>query len=154
MIPLQVARSRPALIAALLGAAGLAWWWTVLRMSGMDAGPGTSLGTLGWFTGSWAPMMAAMMLPSFGPTLAAYVTLTPGRPHGRWMLFGCGYLLVWAAAGLLAYGVYELGKALVAQGDCKGARAELARFKALPGVKPEAAAQADAIAASCGASVK
>jgi cytochrome c-type biogenesis protein CcmH/NrfG len=45
---------------------------------------------------------------------------------------------------------YELGKALVAQGDCKAARAELARFKALPGIKPEAAAQADGIAAVCG----
>ena len=49
---------------------------------------------------------------------------------------------------------YELVKALVAQGDCKAARAELARFKALPGIKPEAAAQADGIAASCAAPVK
>ena len=40
--------------AALLAAAGLAWWWTVERMAGMDAGPGGRLGTLGWFTGSWA----------------------------------------------------------------------------------------------------
>jgi predicted metal-binding membrane protein len=82
-------------------------------MAGMDAGPGTSLGTLGWFTGSWALMMAAMMLPSFAPTLAAYATQTRGRPTGRWVLFACGYLLAWAAAGLLAYGAYELGKAVL-----------------------------------------
>ncbi len=44
---------------------------------------------------------------------------------------------------------YELGKALVANGDCSAANAELARFRALPGVKPEAKAQADAIAKSC-----
>jgi predicted metal-binding membrane protein len=113
MTPLEVVRSRPAIAAALLGATGLAWWWTVQRMTGMDAGPGTSLGTIGWFTGSWALMMAAMMLPSFAPTLAAYVTLAHGRTPGRPVLFACGYLLAWAAAGLLAYGVYELGKAVL-----------------------------------------
>jgi predicted metal-binding membrane protein len=112
-MPLQVVRSRPSVIAALLAAAGLAWWWTVQRMAGMDGSPGTSLGTLAWFTGSWVLMMMAMMLPSFAPTLAAYVTLTRGRPGGRWVLFACGYLLAWAAAGLLAYGVYELGRALL-----------------------------------------
>jgi predicted metal-binding membrane protein len=113
MMALGVVRSRPAVIAALLGAAGLAWWWTVERMSGMDTGPGASLGTVGWFTGSWALMMAAMMLPSFAPTLDAYVTLSPARNPGRWVLFACGYLLAWAVAGVVAYGVYELGKALL-----------------------------------------
>jgi predicted Zn-dependent protease len=44
---------------------------------------------------------------------------------------------------------YELVKTLVAKGDCPGAKAALARFKALPGVKPEAKQQADAIVASC-----
>ena len=46
-------------------------------------------------------------------------------------------------------GHYELMKALVAKGDCPAAQTALARFKALPGVKPEAQKQADAIAASC-----
>ena len=40
-------------------------------------------------------------------------------------------------------------KVLVAKGDCPDARSELARFKALPGVKPEAQKQADAIVATC-----
>ena len=44
---------------------------------------------------------------------------------------------------------YELLKALVAKGDCAAAQAELAKFRALPAVKPEAKAQADAIAKSC-----
>ena len=44
---------------------------------------------------------------------------------------------------------YELTKALVAKGDCGGAKAALAQFEALPGVKPEAKKQAEAIAASC-----
>ena len=33
------------------GGGWVAWWWTVIRMAGMDTGPGTDLGTLGWFTG-------------------------------------------------------------------------------------------------------
>ena len=41
------ARGRVGLIAVLFALAGLAWWSTVDRMAGMDAGPGTSLGTLG-----------------------------------------------------------------------------------------------------------
>ena len=37
-------------VGGLLAAAGLAWWLTVARMAGMDAAPGTHLGTVGWFT--------------------------------------------------------------------------------------------------------
>lgn len=114
MTPLQTARKHPKLVAGLLAIAGLAWWGTGERMAGMDEGPGTDLGTFGWFTGSWLVMMAAMMLPSFAPTLAAYVTLLCGRGASRWLLFACGYLLAWTAAGVVAYGVFELGKGLLA----------------------------------------
>jgi len=48
-----------------------------------------------------------------------------------------------------AFARYELGKALVAQGDCAAAGAELAKFRALPGVKPEAQARAEALAKLC-----
>jgi predicted metal-binding membrane protein len=116
MSPLEITRKRPEVLAGLLAVAGLGWWWTVQRMAGMDSGPGTDLGTLGWFTGSWAVMMAAMMLPSFAPTLAAYATVSRGRGSGRWLPFTCGYLLVWMAAGLLAYGLFELGKELFGGG--------------------------------------
>jgi predicted metal-binding membrane protein len=112
-MPLQAARNHLGVFAGLLAAAGLAWWLTVQRMAGMDAGPGADLGTLGWFTGSWVVMMAAMMLPSFAPTLSAYATLTRGGP-GRWLLFACGYLLAWTAAGVVAYGLFALGKGLLA----------------------------------------
>jgi predicted metal-binding membrane protein len=114
MTPLQAARRRPEVIAGILLAAGLAWWWTVERMAGMDAAPGASLGTLAWFAGSWVLMMAAMMLPSFAPTVAGYATLRRGRRTSRALLFACGYLLAWTAAGVLAYGAFELGKALFA----------------------------------------
>ena len=68
-------RAELGMVAAVLAAAGLAWWATVDRMAGMDAGPGTDLGAIGWFTGVWAVMMAAMMLPSLAPTGAVYTAL-------------------------------------------------------------------------------
>jgi predicted metal-binding membrane protein len=110
MSPLRTAQKHREVLAAVVIATALAWWWTVERMAGMSASPGTALGTLGWFTGSWAVMMAAMMLPSFAPTLAAYVNVARGRAPGQALLFAVGYLLVWAAAGVVAYGVFELGK--------------------------------------------
>jgi predicted metal-binding membrane protein len=79
----------------------------------MDAGPGTDLGTLGWFAGSWILMMTAMMLPSFVPTLTAYATFSRGADRGSGLIFAAGYLLVWAAVGIAAYGIFELGKALL-----------------------------------------
>lgn len=62
-----VARARLGLIAVLFVLSGVAWWSTVDRMRGMDGGPGTELGTLGWFLSVALVMMAAMMLPSVAP---------------------------------------------------------------------------------------
>jgi predicted metal-binding membrane protein len=95
---------RAAVIGGLLAAAGLAWWSTALRMEGMDAVPGTDLGTVGWFTVTWAVMMATMMLPSLGPAAAA-ATAPWRRIPGRTVLFAGGYLLVWTLTGLAVYGV-------------------------------------------------
>ena len=83
MTPLQAARQHPKVVAGLLATAGLAWWWTVERIAGMDGGPGTDLGTLGWFTGSWVVMMAAMMLPETGGTPAALWLSTTFRSWRR-----------------------------------------------------------------------
>lgn len=110
-VPLTVMRTELGVVAVLLATAGLAWWSTIDRMAGMDAGPGTSLGALGWFTGVWAVMMAAMMLPSLAPTAAVYTALVRREPS-RVLLFAAGYLLVWSAAGVLAYALFELGKSL------------------------------------------
>ena len=106
-------RSRLGVVAVLLSVAGIAWWATVVRMAGMDAGPGTSLGALGWFAGLWAVMMAAMMLPSLAPTAAIYATLTRRREPSRWLLFAGGYLFVWSATGVLAYGLFALAQNLL-----------------------------------------
>jgi predicted metal-binding membrane protein len=105
-------RARLGLVALLLALAGLAWFSTADRMAGMDAGPGTDLGALGWFLGVWVVMMAAMMFPSLAPTVALYGRMTRQRGVDRPLLFISGYLLVWGTAGLGAYGLFALGRSL------------------------------------------
>ena len=106
-------RARLALVALLFVLAALAWWSTVDRMDGMDAGPGTGLGTLSWFVGVWVVMMAAMMFPSVAPTVALYSQMSKRREPLGPLAFASGYLLTWAAAGLAAYGLFVLGRELL-----------------------------------------
>jgi predicted metal-binding membrane protein len=89
----------------LLGLTAAAWALTERRMGGMDAGPGTELGGLGWFAVTWTLMMTAMMLPAVAPTVAAY----RGRAAspGATPTFAAGYLLAWLAAGLLGYALVD-----------------------------------------------
>jgi predicted metal-binding membrane protein len=70
-------------------------------MRGMDAGPGSGLGTLGWFLGVWIVMMAAMMFPSVSPTVALYARMS--RSRGLPVAFTTGYVATWAAAGVVAF---------------------------------------------------
>jgi predicted metal-binding membrane protein len=91
------------LVASLLVVAAGAWAVTGDRMDGMDAGPGTELGGLGWFAVVWVMMMAAMMLPSIAPMVLAHA-----RVHiGATPAFVAGYLLTWAAVGVLGYALVE-----------------------------------------------
>ena len=107
------ARARLGLVGLLFVLAAVSWWFTVDRMSGMDAGPGTDLGPLGWFLGVWTPMMAAMMLPSVSPTVALYSRMSRSRVPFASLAFTAGYLVIWAAAGLLAFGVSDTGRSLL-----------------------------------------
>jgi predicted metal-binding membrane protein len=102
------------LIAWLFAVAAASWLVTSDRMNGMDAGPGTDLGGLGWFLGVWVTMMAAMMFPSVSPMAVAYARIDGGRrerggalPAAGTVLFVAGYLASWAAAGLLGYMIVE-----------------------------------------------
>lgn len=103
------ARARLALVALLIALAALGWWWTVDRMQGMDNGPWTDLGTLGWFLGVWVVMMAAMMFPSVAPTVALYSRMTRERSPLSPLLFAAGYLVTWTLAGLLAFAIAVAG---------------------------------------------
>jgi predicted metal-binding membrane protein len=104
-----VARAEGGLVALLLAGAGAAWWASLDRMHGMDAGPWTGLGTLGWFLGLWVVMMAAMMLPSAIPAVALYGSIARDRARLASILFVAGYLAVWAAAGLVAFALAAAG---------------------------------------------
>ena len=78
-------------------------------MRGMDNGPWTGLGTIGWFLGVWVVMMAAMMFPSVSPTVALYSRMTKANSGVAPLLFALGYLVTWAAAGAVAFAVAFLG---------------------------------------------
>ena len=91
--------------------------------TGMAMGPAsrTDLGSFGWFAWVWATMMAAMMLPSLAPAVvadpdagsmprAAIASHDVARGAGRLttaLLFATGYMIVWSATGLLAYGLID-----------------------------------------------
>jgi predicted metal-binding membrane protein len=99
----SVARSRTTLL--LVAAALAAWAVTIERMRGMDEGPGTDLGGLGWYLGVWVTMTAAMMLPSAAPAARRVARRALVVPT---LLFCAGYLIVWTVYGVVAYGVYRL----------------------------------------------
>jgi predicted metal-binding membrane protein len=105
-------------LAALLVLAAVAWLISDLRMSGMDPGPGTDPGAFGFYVVTWVVMMAAMMFPSIGPMVLTYRTIQRNRAargaavEGSVALFVAGYLLVWTASGLLAYGAFKGIRAL------------------------------------------
>jgi predicted metal-binding membrane protein len=97
----------------LLGAALVTWVVTVQRTRGMDAGPGTDLGGLGWYLGVWVTMMAAMMLPSAAPMVLLFQRVSSerqarGQSFAPTWVFVLSYLAVWTAYGLAAYGLYRL----------------------------------------------
>ncbi|MFN2616387.1 MAG: DUF2182 domain-containing protein [Thermoleophilaceae bacterium] len=108
-----VARTSAPLVLALLGLAGVGWLVTGDRMGGMDAGPGTDPGTLGFFLTTWVVMMAAMMFPSAAPMVLMYDRLRVRRrelgksaPRAGTGLFVGGYFASWAGFGLFGWALY------------------------------------------------
>ena len=99
--PTQVrALAGTALMVGTLAAA--CWALTLSRMNAMGMG----LGSLSFFAATWTMMMAAMMLPSALPALAA----RPGYARravtalASALLFAAIYVGIWALFGLGAYG--------------------------------------------------
>jgi predicted metal-binding membrane protein len=112
-------RSHLGLIGLLLALAAIAWVITGERMQGMDAGPGGHLGTLGFYVTAWVVMMAAMMFPSISPMVVAYSRVLDARRRrkvegaaGAAATIVVGYLAVWTAFGLAAYGLLVLVQSL------------------------------------------
>ena len=110
-----MARSRTTIV--LVAGAVAAWAVTADRMRGMDAGPGTDLGGLGWYLGVWVTMTAAMMLPSAVPAARHVARLACRLPT---LLFTAGQV------------PYDAEGGVKHRGDFKAqARAVFAAIKAL-----------------------
>ena len=110
---------RLGLIFGLLLLAALAWAVTDDRMGGMDAGPGTDPGALGFWVSAWVVMMAAMMFPSIAPMVIMHARIQEGKRDqgkevapGATALFVCGYLVTWTTAGLIGYAIIDIGRGL------------------------------------------
>ena len=67
------------LVGMLVALAALAWAIAGDRMAGMDGGPGTDPGALGFFVGVWVTMMAAMMLPSIVPMVVMHARIQAAK---------------------------------------------------------------------------
>jgi predicted metal-binding membrane protein len=103
-------RSVGRLVVAMLALTAAAWALTAERMAGMDGGPASELGDVGWFTVTWLLMMAAMMLPALAPMVVAY-SRRGGSPVAT-TAFSAGYLAAWLAAGFVAYAAIETVRGL------------------------------------------
>jgi predicted metal-binding membrane protein len=95
-----LARRETALL--LIAAAG-AWAATVAIARGMAGMTGTMGLGPALFVPMWTLMMAAMMLPSVTPLATLYARTNPRAAQVGGLVLG--YLAVWAAAGLPAYGL-------------------------------------------------
>jgi predicted metal-binding membrane protein len=107
-------RSGPATreVALLLIVAAGAWAGTVALARGMAGMTGTMGLGLVAFVSIWTLMMTAMMLPSVTPTASLYAKTVQGNRTARIAGLAVGYLAVWAAAGLPAYGLAWLASRL------------------------------------------
>jgi len=88
----------------LIAAAG-AWAATVVLARGMAGMTGTMGLGLVVFVPVWTLMMAAMMLPSVMPTASLYARTVQSNRTVRMAGLVIGYLAVWAAAGVPAFGL-------------------------------------------------
>ena len=110
---------RLGLIGILVLLAAVAWLVTDERMAGMDMGPGTDPGALGFWVTAWVVMMGAMMFPSIAPMVVMHARIHEGKrakgkapPFGATAVFVGGYLLAWSVAGLAGYSILTVGHEL------------------------------------------
>ena len=106
------AAATPVALIVTLGIAGASWVVAVRRMSGMNMGVATPLGSFGFFVIVWVSMMAAMMLPGAVPAVVRRTRAT-GRMRAVPLFVG-SYLAVWIVVGLAVYALYRPHSSVVA----------------------------------------
>jgi predicted metal-binding membrane protein len=104
-----------AIVVALLACAAAAWLLTIQQSSSMAMGGVAMLGA-GLFLVTWVLMMVAMMFPTVGPMVLTHASVVRSRGEGSvpTITFVLGYLVVWAAAGLVPLAVIQLLSSSVA----------------------------------------
>jgi predicted metal-binding membrane protein len=100
-------RSVPTVTAAALVIITIAAWIALIAGTPMSDPP--------TFLVAWVVMMAAMMLPSSAPMFLLYRLSASDGPNGelRTVVFGAGYLLVWAVVGVVVLVAQQLLEVLV-----------------------------------------
>jgi predicted metal-binding membrane protein len=92
--------------AALLGVAGVGWWWSTVSAADMrgDAMSMDTMSTMPFaaFLIAWAAMMAAMMLPAVLPDVRRYAHAADGNAAPA-VTFVAAYLALWSATGIPAF---------------------------------------------------
>ncbi len=110
----SVSNQRNAILALLLALAAAAW--TLILWHGENADPAMAVAmsspTMGLrvpvFVAIWLVMMVAMMFPSAAPMILTFHRIQSGKRRrgenfvATW-LFVAGYLVIWTAAGAVAY---------------------------------------------------
>jgi predicted metal-binding membrane protein len=97
-------RAPPLSALVLLVLAAGAWIATIVCIIALDMSleAGTMGLSIGEFVVMWTLMMAAMMLPAISPLVSMYARSVQGSASAL-TAFGAGYLVVWAATGVIAY---------------------------------------------------
>jgi predicted metal-binding membrane protein len=99
----------PRVLAATLGAMIVLAWLALWRSGPWHDAHGSSgaasLLAATMFVAGWSVMTVAMMLPTSLPLIALFARVVGDRPHRTSLvaLVALGYLVVWTAAGVLAY---------------------------------------------------
>ncbi len=97
-----------------------AWVVTIAQAHHMGVGPGTMGLSLAAFLVVWVVMMAAMMFPSVAPMATVWIRSVAARPtraerFGGIVEFLGGYMIAWAAFGVLVFVVLLGAQRLVDQ---------------------------------------
>jgi predicted metal-binding membrane protein len=103
-----------AIVVALLACAAAAWLLTIRQSYSMSGMGGVAMLGAGLFLVTWVLMMVAMMLPTVAPMVLTHASIVRSRGEGSLpsVAFVLGYLVVWAAAGLVPLTITQLLSAI------------------------------------------
>jgi predicted metal-binding membrane protein len=117
-------------VSALLIIAAIAWVAIIVWSQSNSSMSGDMGLELPAFLIAWTVMMAAMMLPSVAPVASLYARSIVEHRVRRLSLFTAGYLIVWAAAGVLAFALGGLIAQLAATQPALGTAAGVGAYMA------------------------